>query len=82
MSGNEIIKLIESNLPIMKTEVNAVIGGIFTAIFLRKNTATSEFEKIKAGEFKTVLEDLLQSGRIIYTELCKANNLSILSSKR
>lgn len=59
MSGNEIIKLIESNLPIVKTEVNAVIGGIFTAIFLRKNTATSEFEKIKAGEFKTVLEDLL-----------------------
>lgn len=36
MSGNEIIKLIESNLPIMKTEVNAVIGGIFIAIFLRK----------------------------------------------
>lgn len=82
MSGNEIIKLIESNLPIMKTEVNAVIGGIFTAIFLRRNTATSEFEKIKAGEFKTVLEDLLQSGKITYTELYKANNLSILSSKR
>lgn len=26
MSGNEIMKIIESNLPIMKTEVNAVIG--------------------------------------------------------
>lgn len=34
MSGNEIMKIIESNLPIVKTEVNAVIGGIFIAIFL------------------------------------------------
>ncbi len=74
MSGNEIMKIIESNLPITKTEVNVVIGGIITAIFLRRNTATSEFEKIKAGEFKTVLEDLLQSGKITYTELYKANN--------
>lgn len=52
MSGNEIIKLIESNLPIMKTEVNAVIAGIFTAIFLRKNTATSKFEKLKQENLK------------------------------
>lgn len=28
MSGNEIMKIIESNLPIMKTEVNAVIGAL------------------------------------------------------
>lgn len=52
MSGNEIMKIIESNLPIVKTEVNAVIGGIFIAIFLRKNTATSEFEKLKQENLK------------------------------
>lgn len=34
MSGNEIMKIIESNLPITKTEVNVVIGGIFIEIFL------------------------------------------------
>ena len=33
MSGNEIIKLIESNLPIMKTEVNAVIGESSSQFF-------------------------------------------------
>lgn len=36
MSVNEITKIIESNLLIVKTEVNAVIGGIFIAIFLKK----------------------------------------------
>lgn len=50
MSGNEIMKIIESNLPIMKTEVNAAIGGIITVIFLKKTTI-SGFKRIKAGEF-------------------------------
>lgn len=52
MSGNEIIKLIESNLPIMKTEVNAVIGGIFTAIFLRKIRLHRNLKKLKQENLK------------------------------
>lgn len=33
MSGNEIMKIIESNLPIVKIEVNAVIGESSSQFF-------------------------------------------------
>lgn len=51
MSGNEIMKIIESNLPIMKTEVNAVIGGIITVIFLKKRLYR-DLKELKQENFK------------------------------
>ena len=52
MNGSEIIALLTNNIPEMAGVLGPIIGGVFTAVFLRKNTATEEFEKIKAGKFK------------------------------
>ena len=74
MTGTEIIKFITNNVSTFFSPVNVITGSLFTAVFLRKNTATQEFEKIKAGRFQEVADKLLESGKMTYTEYYKANN--------
>ena len=72
MTGTEIITFLSSNFPTQA--ISPIVGSIFTAIFLRHNTEATEFEKIKAGQFKEVADSLLRSGKMTYTEYYKANN--------
>ena len=65
MNGTEIISLIQSALPIVQSAISAIGGAIFTAVFLRKNTSTQEFEKLKAGKMQEVADDLLESGKMM-----------------
>lgn len=81
MNGTEIISLLANNLEGISSAVGPVAGALFTAIFLRHNTKTDEFEKIKAGHFKEVAEDLLASGKMTYTEYYKANNFLKIAKK-
>lgn len=81
MNGTEIIALLSNNLPEVMSVVNCVAGALFTAIFLRKNTSTKEFEKIKAGKFGEVADILLESGKMTYTEYYKANNFLDIAKK-
>lgn len=81
MNGMEIISLIESTLPAVKTVISAIGGAIFTAIFLRRNTATQEFEKLKAGKMQEVADDLLSSGKMSFTEYYKASNFLSIAKK-
>lgn len=81
MNGTEIINFLSDNFSIIMSAVGSVTGGLFTAIFLRHNTATAEFEKIKAGQFKEVADDLLKSGKMTYTEYYKANNFLSIAKK-
>lgn len=81
MNGNEIIALLSSGAEMMSSAVAPVVGALFTAIFLRHNTKTDEFEKIKAGQFKEVANDLLKSGEMTYTEYYKAKNFLIVAEK-
>jgi len=81
MNGTEIIAFLADNFPAVTSAVSAVTGGLFTAIFLRHNTATKEFEKIKAGQFKEVAEDLLKSGEMTHTEYYRANNFLVVAKK-
>lgn len=74
MNGTEIISFLSDNFPTVMSTVGAVAGSLFTAIFLRHDTATTEFEKIKAGQFREVADELLKSGKMTYTEYFKANN--------
>lgn len=74
MNGNELIVSLSENIGTLVTAVSSVAGAIFTAIFLRHNTTTKEFEKVKAGMLREVAEDLLKSGKMTYTEFYKANN--------
>lgn len=79
LNGTEIIAFLSNGLE--NSAVGAIAGGLFTAIFLRHNTKTEEFEKIKAGQFKEVADDLLASGKMTYTEYYKANNFLTVAKK-
>lgn len=81
MDGTEIISYLSTNAPAIWSGMGPVVGSLITVLFLRKNTATTEFEKIKAGKFDEVLEDLLSSGHLTYTELYKANNFLKIAKK-
>lgn len=81
MNGTEIITFLSNNLESIGSVVGPVAGALFTAIFLRHNTKTDEFEKIKAGKFNEVADDLLTSGNMTYTEYYKANNFLTVAKK-
>lgn len=74
MNGIEIISFLNNNIFSLEGMINSVTGALLTAIFLRHNTSTQEFEKIKAGQFKQLTEELLANGQMTYTEFYKANN--------
>ena len=66
MNGTELIAFLSRNLDSIGSAVGPVASALFTAIFLRHNIKTDEFEKIKAGKFKEVADDLLTSGKMTY----------------
>ena len=74
MNGTEIISFLSNNAPAIVSGTAPIVGAIITSIFLRSNTATTEFEKIKAGKFDEMIEELLKNGQMTYTEYYKANN--------
>ena len=61
--------------------ISAITGSVLTAYFMRGNTATAEFEKIKAGRFNEVTETLLHSGKMTYQEYYKTNNFLKIAKK-
>lgn len=81
MTGTEIMAFLANNMEPVASVVGPVAGAIFTAIFLRNNTATKEFEKVKAGKLQEVADDLLESGRMTYTEYYKAKNFLQVAKK-
>ncbi len=81
MNGTELITFLSNNFSAVLTTVGAITGSLFTAIFLRHDTATKEFEKIKAGQFKETADALLQAGKMTYTEYYKANNFLSVARK-
>lgn len=81
MNGTELITYLGNNAPALLSAVGPIVGSIITAVFLRSNTATTEFEKIKSGKFDEVIEDLLSSGQMTYTEFYKAKNFLKIAKK-
>lgn len=85
MSGTEIMRFLTNNFSDIATmsssAIGAVVGSLITTVFLRSNTATQEFEKIKAGNFGDVINDLLTSGKMTYTEYYKSKNLLQIAKK-
>ncbi len=81
MTELEIIELLKGSVGEITTAVGAVAGSLITAIFLRNNTSIKEFEKIKAGRFNEVTEELLSSGKMTYTEFYKAKNFLSIAKK-
>ena len=81
MTELEIIELLKGNVGEITTVIGAVAGSLITAIFLRNNTSIKEFEKIKAGQFEEVIEELLSSGKMTYTEFYKSKNFLNIAKK-
>ena len=81
MKGSEIIAFLSGVPEIVGDIVSSVVGAVFTAVFLRNNTKTEEFEKIKAAKFKEVADDLLDAGKMTYTEYYKASNFLEIAKK-
>lgn len=81
MKGNEIIAILSGHIEGVESAVHSVTGALLTAIFLRHNTKAEEFERIKAGKFAEVTSDLLDSGKLTYTEYYKANNFLTIAKK-
>ena len=74
MDTNTLIEVIKSSTPVIQSSLSAVVGAVISTLFLRKNTNTTEFEKIKVGLFKQVASELLESGKMTYYEFYKCNN--------
>lgn len=81
MNGSDIIAFLTQNFPVAMSTISAISGSLFTAIFLRHNTAAKEFEKIKAGQLKDAADELLKSGKMTYSEYYKANNFLTVAKK-
>lgn len=79
MSGLEIIEFISNGAPLLLSTVEKISVALLSVIFLRKNTADKEFEKLKAGKLQETVDELLDNGKMTYTEYYKAKNyLSIV----
>lgn len=73
MEPTKIIEFL-NQISVFSNSVSPIVGAIITAVFLRRNTETQEFEKIKANKFGEVVNDLLESGKMTLTEYYKTKN--------
>lgn len=73
MEPTKIIEIL-NQIPGFSNCVSSIVGAIMTAVFLRRNTKTQEFEKIKANKFGEVADDLVESGKMTLTEYYKTKN--------
>ncbi len=74
MDTNNLIEIIKNGTPIVQSSLSAIVGAVISTLFLRKNTGTTEFEKIKMGLFKDAATELLDNGKMTYYEFYKCNN--------
>ncbi len=81
MNTNEIMDIVTSSVSPAISSVGTIVGTLITALLLRRNTSSAEFEKIKAGKFDTVIEDLLDAKEITYLEYYKTRNFMSIAKK-
>lgn len=81
----DIISFIQDNIGTLAPSVNYVAGAVISAMFLRRKTgietSTSEFQKIKAKKLGEVAEQLLDEGKISYTDFNKMKNYAAIAKK-
>lgn len=81
MDINSLAQFIQENQQILSSSLSAVVGSILTTLFMRKNTSIAEFEKIKAGHFEKVIENLLSNGQMSYLEYYRTRNFLKIAKK-
>ncbi len=66
--------LVEIGTPLAGSAVSGITTALFSTLYLRKNIQMQELEKLKALEYKEILDKLLNDGKISHVEYYKANN--------
>jgi len=74
MDPNTMIEIAKAGAPILQSSLSGIVGAVLGTLFLRRNTTTTEFEKLKAGKFSEVTDKLLEEGKMSYLELYRCNN--------
>jgi len=71
---NALVAYLKEGIKLIQPSIPTIVGAILTSVFLRKDTQTSEFVKIKNGLFQEAAEELLENGRMTYYEFYKCKN--------
>lgn len=74
MNEMTLIEMVKNGLSLASDSLSAVVAAVIAALFLRRNTKTSEFEAIKARNFGEVISQLVESGKMSYLEYYKCKN--------
>lgn len=74
MSELHLMELARDGLALLTPVIQSVVSALIATVFLRGNTHTAEFEKLKACKFTEVIDDLIKSGKMTYLELYKCHN--------
>ncbi len=74
MDTNTLLSVINDALPLIESAISGITGVLLTTFFLRHDTKTKQFEKIKAGKFQEVIDDMLANHQMTYVEYFKTRN--------
>lgn len=74
MDVNFLVEVVKQGAEILQPAVSTIVGVVLSTLFVRKNTNTTEFEKIKAGKFEEAIDLLLKNGKMTYYEYYKFHN--------
>lgn len=74
MNTTDLFEIVKAGAPMVQTFLQVSTGTLLTTLFLRNNTKSVEFEKIKAGKFTEVVDNLLEGGKMTYYEFYKCRN--------
>lgn len=68
------LEVIKAGASLVSQPIQSVVTAIMTTLFLKRNTESTELEKIKAGKFGELIDELLDSGKLSYVEFYKCRN--------
>ena len=66
--------IITESLNIIQPAISTMVSTLFATMFLSRNTRTSEMDKLKAGKYKELCDELLKDGKMTYYEYFKCSN--------
>lgn len=81
MEFSNAIEILRGAWPTVQPAVSTVFGAVVASLFLRKNTAKEEIEKLKQSKFSEVADTLLEQGHITNLEYYKCRNFTKIARK-
>ena len=66
--------IISESLNIIQPAISTIVSALFATMFLSRNTRVTEMDKLKAGKYKELCDQLLKDGKMTYYEYFKCSN--------